>query len=88
LKFFPAEPSGGMTYLKAIAAPYAHLNLRYIPLGGLHAKNMSDYLSSPLVPAIGGSWLAPKDLIKAKDWKQIQSLAQTATQTISQLRKL
>ena len=59
LKFFPAEPSGGMAYLKSMNAPYAHLGLRYIPLGGINADNLPDYLGDPAVPAVGGSWIAP-----------------------------
>lgn len=87
LKFFPAEPSGGLPYLKSIAAPYAHLGLRYLPLGGIHAKNMASYLSDPHVAALGGSWLAPRDLVKAGDWTQITALAREATQTIQTLRQ-
>ncbi len=78
LKFFPCEPSGGLTYLKSIAAPFAHLGVRFIPLGGLTVKNMAAYLADPLVAAIGGSWLAPRDLIRAGDWTQIATLAREA----------
>ena len=75
LKFFPAEPSGGMPYLSSMYAPYAHLGLRFIPLGGLNTGNMSDYLSSPAVPAIGGSWIAPRKLIQQADWSAITASA-------------
>lgn len=71
LKFFPAEPSGGVNYLKSMNAPYAHLGLKYIPLGGLNTENMSSYLALPCVPAIGGSWIAPRDLIHQEDWATI-----------------
>ena len=87
LKFFPAEPSGGLAYLKAMAAPYVHLGVRFVPLGGLNQKNMASYLSDPLVSALGGSWLAPRDLIKAGDWAQITKLAADAVQTISTTRQ-
>lgn len=87
LKFFPAEPSGGLAYLKAAAAPYLHLGIRFVPLGGLNAKNMGSYLSDPLIAAIGGSWLAPKDAIQAGDWQKITTLASDAIQAIQAARK-
>jgi 2-dehydro-3-deoxyphosphogluconate aldolase / (4S)-4-hydroxy-2-oxoglutarate aldolase len=86
LKFFPAELSGGLSYLKAAAAPYLHLGVRFIPLGGVNAKNMGAYLSDPLIWALGGSWLAPKDAIRAGDWQKITSLAEQAVQTIRSAR--
>lgn len=78
LKFFPAEHLGGLTYLRAMAAPYAHLGLRYVPLGGLTAANAASYLADPLIAAIGGSWIAPRDLIKAEDWTAIAAKAREA----------
>ena len=80
LKFFPAEQLGGLAYLKAVAAPYAHLGLRYIPLGGLTAENAGNYLNDPLIAAIGGSWIAPRELINAGNWTAIESNARAATQ--------
>ncbi len=87
LKFFPAEPSGGLAYLKAIAAPYAHLGLRYLPLGGVSDKNMASYLVDPNIAALGGSWLAPRDLIKAGAWAGITALAADAVQIIKSTRQ-
>ena len=86
LKFFPAEPSGGLAYLKAMSAPYAHLGLRFVPLGGLNAKNMASYLADPAIAALGGSWLAPRELIKAGDWGKISGLAAEAIQIIKSTR--
>lgn len=86
LKFFPAEPSGGLAYLKAMAAPYAHLGLKFVPLGGLNAKNMASYLADPQVAALGGSWLAPRELIKAGEWGKITALAAEAVQIIKTTR--
>ena len=63
-----------------MAAPYAHLGLRYIPLGGLTADNASSYLNDPLIAAIGGSWIAPRELINAGRWQQIQDNARRARQ--------
>jgi len=87
LKLFPAEPSGGLTYLKAMAAPYAHLGLKFIPLGGLNAKNMASYLADPNVTALGGSWLAPRELIQAGAWDQITALAAGAREIIQSIRQ-
>jgi 2-dehydro-3-deoxyphosphogluconate aldolase/(4S)-4-hydroxy-2-oxoglutarate aldolase len=78
MKFFPAETSGGLRHLRSMAGPYKHMNIRFIPLGGLNADNMSDYLGDPLVHAIGGSWIAPRDLIQAQDWQAISERAATA----------
>ena len=87
LKLFPAEPSGGLAYLKAMAAPYAHLGLKFIPLGGLNAKNMASYLADPNIAALGGSWLAPRDLIKSGEWDKITALAAEAAQIIKSTRQ-
>jgi 2-dehydro-3-deoxyphosphogluconate aldolase / (4S)-4-hydroxy-2-oxoglutarate aldolase len=87
LKFFPAEPLGGLTYLKAISAPYAHLGVKYLPLGGLNDKNMAAYLTDPLISALGGSWIAPRDLIKAGDWQAITANAAKAVEFIASTRK-
>jgi 2-dehydro-3-deoxyphosphogluconate aldolase/(4S)-4-hydroxy-2-oxoglutarate aldolase len=86
LKLFPCEPMGGLPYLKAVSAPYAHLGLKYIPLGGVNAKNMATYLSEPLIAALGGSWLAPRDQVKAGNWDAITALAKEATETIKTVR--
>lgn len=78
LKFFPAGPSGGLPYLQSIAAPYQHLGLQYVPLGGVSAENCDTYLESPLIAAIGGSWLAPRDLIAEGKWDVITARAREA----------
>lgn len=86
LKLFPCEPSGGLPYLKAMSAPYVHLGIKFVPLGGINAKNMATYLADPLVSSLGGSWLAPREAIKAHDWAKITSLCQEATQIIQSTR--
>lgn len=78
LKFFPAESSGGLTHLQNIAAPYLHLGVKFVPLGGIKLSNLATYLASPLVGAVGGSWLAPRDLIQAGDWAAIEQNAREA----------
>jgi 2-dehydro-3-deoxyphosphogluconate aldolase / (4S)-4-hydroxy-2-oxoglutarate aldolase len=78
LKFFPCEPSGGLKYLDAIAGPYAHLGLKYVPLGGVNEANCATYLQNPHVGGLGGSWLAPKPTIAAQDWQAIEDSARRA----------
>lgn len=86
LKLFPAEASGGLAYLRNIAAPYNHLGIKYIPLGGVKQANLAEYLTEPLVAAVGGSWLAPKQAIADNDWKYIQDLATAASATVKEVR--
>ena len=86
LKFFPCEASGGLPYLKNISAPYAHLGLKYIPLGGISEKNMATYLGEPIIGALGGSWLAPRELIQAGDWKAITAKSAAASEIIKSIR--
>jgi 2-dehydro-3-deoxyphosphogluconate aldolase/(4S)-4-hydroxy-2-oxoglutarate aldolase len=76
VKFFPAEASGGLPYLKAIAAPYGMM--RFIPTGGIEPGNLRDYLAFPKVVACGGSWMVKPDLLKARDWPKITALAAEA----------
>ncbi|MEX0321780.1 MAG: bifunctional 4-hydroxy-2-oxoglutarate aldolase/2-dehydro-3-deoxy-phosphogluconate aldolase [Puniceicoccaceae bacterium] len=75
LKYFPAESSGGLNHLRSMGAPYKHLGLRYFPLGGVNAANMLEYLSEPMVAAVGGSWIVQPDLVKNKDWSAIRDRA-------------
>jgi len=84
LKFFPAGSSGGLKHLKNIAAPYAHLGLRYIPLGGVSVDNMGDYLAGDMVAAVGGSWLAPGDVIASGNWEEITARAKAARAVAAQ----
>lgn len=86
LKFFPSEPSGGLSYLKSAAAPYMHLGVKYIPLGGVSGKNAEEYLRDPNVMALGGSWLGPRDLIQKRDWAAITKLASEATEIVKRVR--
>jgi len=84
VKFFPAEALGGLNYLKSFGAPYKHLGIRYIPLGGLNAGNMADYLKEPFVLALGGSWIAGRELIQKQDWKSITNNAAEARKLADQ----
>ncbi len=73
LKFFPAEPMGGVKFLRAIAAPYA--SVEFVPTGGVNAENVGAYLAFDRVAACGGSWMAPADRIAAgnMDWIRDQT---------------
>jgi 2-dehydro-3-deoxyphosphogluconate aldolase/(4S)-4-hydroxy-2-oxoglutarate aldolase len=77
LKFFPAGPAGGPTYLKALASPLA--DVLFCPTGGVGLDNARDYLKLPNVICVGGSWVAPADAIKAGDFARIEQLAREAT---------
>ncbi|MGF7005531.1 2-dehydro-3-deoxy-phosphogluconate aldolase [Aminobacter sp. BE322] len=76
LKFFPAEQAGGAAFLKALASPIA--GVKFCPTGGISARNAGDYLALPNVVCIGGSWVAPDDMVKAGDWAGIEALAAEA----------
>ena len=76
LKFFPAEASGGIGWLKAVAAPLP--NLSFCPTGGIDSRNAESYLAQPNVAAVGGSWVTPKDAIAAGDYARITALARAA----------
>lgn len=86
VKLFPAEPLGGLEYVRSIAAPYAHLGIRFLPLGGLNPENMGSYLIDPLTLAVGGSWLAPRTLIRSGDWLAIRDLAAAARLQVDKIR--
>jgi 2-dehydro-3-deoxyphosphogluconate aldolase/(4S)-4-hydroxy-2-oxoglutarate aldolase len=87
LKFFPAEPAGGVKMLQAFWSPYSHTGISFVPLGGVNAKNMADYLALPAVCAIGGSWMVEKKLIAAKDWAQIGALTREALAIAAGVKK-
>jgi 2-dehydro-3-deoxyphosphogluconate aldolase/(4S)-4-hydroxy-2-oxoglutarate aldolase len=76
LKFFPAEQSGGVQYIKAISAPYR--GVRFMPTGGITPENLKSYLSVPSVIACGGSWMVKLDLIKAGEFETITRLTAEA----------
>ena len=84
VKFFPAEPSGGLNFIKAIAAPY--VGVKFMPTGGINAKNVRDYLAYDRIIACGGSWMVTKDLIKAGDFEQIKKLTAEAAEIVKEVR--
>ena len=78
LKFFPAEAAGGVGMLKALAGPYAHTGVKFIPTGGVSSDNLASYLKLPVVAAIGGSWMVDKALVNQGRWDEITRLTREA----------
>ena len=87
MKYFPAEPLGGLKYLDSAAMPYRHFGISFIPLGGLCAENVGAYLDSPLITAVGGSWIAKSDMIRAGRWDKITANAKEAMEIVKQIRR-
>ena len=82
LKYFPATNLAGPSALETMAAPFAHLGLRFIPLGGINLASLPQWLASPTVLCVGGSWLAPRDVIQRKDWATLQRNAEQAAEVV------
>ena len=78
LKFFPAEVAGGVDILKALAGPYGHTGVKFIPTGGVSSGNLSAYLKLPVVAAIGGSWMVDKQLVNEGKWSEITRITREA----------
>ncbi len=72
--------------LDSIRAPYAHLGIRFVPLGGVNAGNMESWLSNPGVLAVGGSWLTPRDVVAAGDWAEVTRRAAEARSIVDRVR--
>ena len=84
VKFFPAEPSGGLAMINAVAAPYTML--KFMPTGGINPDNVKDYLNSDKIFACGGSWMVKGDLVKAGDFDKIQELTKEAQELAKSIR--
>ncbi len=80
VKFFPAEAAGGLNMIKSMAAPYT--KMKFMPTGGINAKNLTSYLDFKKIIACGGSWMVNKDMIAAKDWDGITKLTREAVSTM------
>ncbi len=83
LKFFPAETSGGVNVLKALAGPFGHTGVKFIPTGGITAATLPNYLALPQVAAVGGSWMAERKVIAEKSWGKITALTTEAMKLIA-----
>lgn len=82
LKFFPAEASGGIPMVRALAGPYGHV--KFIPTGGVGPKNLADYLALGNVAAVGGSWMVPSGHIAEGDWDEVGRRTREAVQIVSE----
>lgn len=85
VKFFPAEPSGGLPMIKAMAAAYT--KLKFMPTGGISAGNVVDYLKSDKILACGGSWMVKGDMIAAGEFDKITELCREAAELVKGIRK-
>ena len=86
LKFFPAENAGGAKMLKALAGPFAHTGVKFVPTGSINAALLPDYLAVPQVAAVGGSWMADRKLVAEKQWAKITALTADAMKIIAQAK--
>lgn len=84
VKFFPAEPLGGLKMIKAMAAPY--VGVKFMPTGGISASNVREYLAYDRILACGGSWMVKGDLIKAGNFEEIKRLTAEAAQIVKEVR--
>lgn len=84
VKFFPAEASGGLKFIKAIAAPYT--GVRFMPTGGISESNVRDYLSYDRIIACGGSWMVKQDYITNGDFAKIRELTKEAANIVKEIR--
>lgn len=87
LKFFPAEAAGGVPMLQALAGPYAHTGVKFIPTGGIGLKNMASYLALPIVVAVGGSWMAERKLVNEGNWSAITALTAEAVKAAQAVQR-
>ncbi len=84
VKFFPAEPSGGVKFIKAVAAPYTML--KFMPTGGVNASNVRDYLAYDKILCCGGSWMVKNSLIEAGDFDKIVEMTKEAAAIVKEVR--
>ena len=84
LKFFPAEPSGGLKMIRALAAPY--VGVSFMPTGGISAANVRDYLAYDRIVACGGSWMVSGRLIREGQFDEIEGLVREAAGIVKEIR--
>ena len=84
MKFFPANVYGGLGALKALAGPFG--GVKFIPTGGVSAANLSEFIKSPYIHAVGGSWVCPKAEISAHNFEKITALCREARETVDAAR--
>ena len=84
VKFFPAEQFGGVATLKALAAPFT--SVRFMPTGGISAKNLADYLGFKKIIACGGSWMVKGDMVAAGEFDKIKEMTTEAVALVKEIR--
>ncbi|MCR5416029.1 MAG: bifunctional 4-hydroxy-2-oxoglutarate aldolase/2-dehydro-3-deoxy-phosphogluconate aldolase [Pseudobutyrivibrio sp.] len=84
VKFFPAEPAGGLPMIKAVSAPYTQLS--FMPTGGINKDNVKDYLSYDKIVACGGTWMVKGDLIEEGNFEKVEELAHEAAEIVHEVR--
>ena len=84
VKFFPAEPAGGLKMIKAMAAPY--VGVKFMPTGGINQNNVRDYLAYDRILACGGSWMVKGDMVAAGEFDKIKELAKEAVEIVKESR--
>lgn len=84
VKFFPAVQFGGVSTIQALTAPY--VGLKFMPTGGVNAKNLADYLQCKSIIACGGSWMVKSDLIKAGEFEKIKDMTKAAVSLVNEIR--
>ena len=84
VKFFPAEPAGGLNMIKAMAAPY--VGVKFMPTGGINPENVKNYLAYDRILACGGSWMVKGDLVKSGNYEKIAELAKEAVEIVKESR--
>jgi 2-dehydro-3-deoxyphosphogluconate aldolase/(4S)-4-hydroxy-2-oxoglutarate aldolase len=85
VKFFPAEPMGGTSFLKALAGPFR--DVRFVPTGGVNASNLAAYLALPQVAACGGSWMVAPALLRERAFDRIEALTREAVAIVAEARR-
>lgn len=85
VKFFPAEANGGLPMIKALAGPYT--NVKYMPTGGVSAKNLADYLAYDKIVCCGGTWMVKKDLVSEGKFSEIEKMSKEAADIVKQYHK-
>lgn len=84
VKFFPAEPAGGLKMIKAMAAPY--VGMKFMPTGGINPNNVRDYLAYDRIIACGGSWMVDGKLVAAGEFGKITELVKEAVEIVKEVR--
>ena len=86
VKFFPAESSGGVRYIKDLLGAVRWTGVKFMPTGGVKLSNVGEYLAVPEIVCCGGTWVAPKDAIAAGDWDAIEHLAADAARLVREIK--